>query len=120
MSEMHLQPAAVLARGLSIGHGRETVVANLDFRLEPGKTLALVGSNGSGKTTLLKTLAGLLPPLAGTIEVLGGRPLASPARVAYMGAVPPLELHAAATDRRHRAYGPLRLPRATGTPDPFG
>ncbi|MBP1626785.1 MAG: znuC [Holophagaceae bacterium] len=85
MSERHLHPVAVLARGLSIGHGRETVVADLDFRLEAGRTLALVGSNGSGKTTLLKTLAGLLPPLAGAVEVLGGRPLASPERVAYMG-----------------------------------
>lgn len=90
MNETRMNPsgentATVLARELSIGHGREAVVANLDFRLEPGKTLALVGSNGSGKTTLLKTIAGLLPPIAGTIEVLGARPLAMPARVAYMG-----------------------------------
>jgi ABC-type Mn2+/Zn2+ transport system ATPase subunit len=44
-----------------------------------------VGSNGSGKSTLLKTIAGLLAPTAGTVEVLGGAPLAQPGRVAYLG-----------------------------------
>jgi heme exporter protein A len=40
----------------------------LQFRLEPGKALILRGPNGSGKTTLLRTIAGLQPPLEGTIE----------------------------------------------------
>lgn len=39
----------------------------LDLTVEPGEILALIGPNGAGKTTLLKTLAGLLPPLAGVI-----------------------------------------------------
>ena len=39
----------------------------LDLTVEPGKVLALIGPNGARKTTLLKTLAGLLPPLAGAI-----------------------------------------------------
>jgi iron complex transport system ATP-binding protein len=39
----------------------------LDLTVEPGEVLALIGPNGAGKTTLLKTLAGLLPPLAGAI-----------------------------------------------------
>jgi len=38
-----------------------------------GEVVALVGPNGSGKTTLLRTLAGLLPPLAGTVRRAGGR-----------------------------------------------
>jgi ABC-type cobalamin/Fe3+-siderophores transport system ATPase subunit len=37
----------------------------LDLTVAPGEVLALIGPNGAGKTTLLKTLAGLLPPLAG-------------------------------------------------------
>jgi ABC-type Mn2+/Zn2+ transport system ATPase subunit len=76
---------SVEARGLGVGYQGETVVADIDFRLEPGQLLALVGSNGSGKTTLLKTIAGLLAPTAGALEVFGGKPLARPARVAYMG-----------------------------------
>ncbi|HUW40446.1 MAG TPA: ATP-binding cassette domain-containing protein [Rectinemataceae bacterium] len=74
---------------LTVGYQREVVVEGIDLGLEPGKTLALVGSNGSGKSTFLKTIAGLLPPLAGSLEVLGGKPLGSPADVAYMGQFQP-------------------------------
>ncbi len=77
--------AAVEATGLGVGYQGETVVADISFGLEPGQVLALVGSNGSGKSTLLKTVAGLLPPTAGGLAVLGAKPLARPARVAYMG-----------------------------------
>ena len=38
----------------------------LDLTVAPGEVLTLIGPNGAGKTTLLKTLAGLLPPLAGS------------------------------------------------------
>ena len=77
--------ACVEASSLSVGYQGEAVVADIGFSLEPGQVLALVGSNGSGKTTLLKTVAGLIAPVAGGIRVLGASPLASPARVAYMG-----------------------------------
>jgi len=39
----------------------------LDQTIAPGEIVALIGPNGAGKTTLLKTLAGLLPPLAGSV-----------------------------------------------------
>ena len=42
-----------------------------DFALEPGSMTALIGPNGAGKSTLLRTLAGLLPPLSGTLRVDG-------------------------------------------------
>ena len=80
-----MTPAAVEARGLGVGYHGDTVVADIDFRLEPGQVLALVGANGSGKSTLLKTIAGLLAPTAGHLAVFGGAPLASPHRVAYLG-----------------------------------
>jgi ABC-type Mn2+/Zn2+ transport system ATPase subunit len=76
---------AVIAEGLSVGYGRDPVVSRVELRLMPGETLALVGVNGSGKSTLLKTLAGLIAPLGGKLEVLGGPPLRQPARVAYLG-----------------------------------
>lgn len=78
-------PIALAAEKLSIGHERKAVVEGLTFRLEAGSTLALVGGNGSGKTTLLRTLAGLLPPLAGSIQVLGGAPAAAARRLAWLG-----------------------------------
>ncbi len=43
----------------------------LDLTAGPGEVLALIGPNGAGKTTLLKTLAGLLPPLAGVVANIG-------------------------------------------------
>ena len=46
-------------------------VGTLDFALEPGQNLVLLGRNGSGKSTLLRTLAGLLPPRSGTVELMG-------------------------------------------------
>ncbi|MBK9262362.1 MAG: ABC transporter ATP-binding protein [Polyangiaceae bacterium] len=43
----------------------------IDFYLEPGKKLALVGENGSGKSTILKLIAGLYQPTAGRILLDG-------------------------------------------------
>ena len=66
---------AIRARGLSVGWpGSAPVLTGLDLDLEPGATLAITGPSGCGKTTLLLTLAGLLPPVAGTVTV-GGVPL---------------------------------------------
>jgi ABC-type Mn2+/Zn2+ transport system ATPase subunit len=76
---------AVEARALSAGYASESILSGLSFVLKRGETLALVGANGSGKSTLLKTMAGLQKPLAGGLKVLGGPPLGSPARVAYLG-----------------------------------
>jgi lipopolysaccharide transport system ATP-binding protein len=45
---------------------------DVDFVLEAGQTLGIVGLNGSGKSTLLKLIAGLAKPTAGSVEV-GGR-----------------------------------------------
>lgn len=51
-------------------------LAPLDLTLHGGEIVALIGPNGVGKTTLLKTVAGLLPPLAGRID--------RPGAVAYL------------------------------------
>jgi branched-chain amino acid transport system ATP-binding protein len=49
------------------------VVRGFELSLEKGEVLALLGPNGAGKTTVLTTLAGLIPQLAGTVEVAGAR-----------------------------------------------
>lgn len=49
--------------------GTRHVLTNVSFTLDAGACLFLRGPNGSGKTTLLRTLAGLTPPSAGSINV---------------------------------------------------
>ncbi|MEQ9186398.1 MAG: ABC transporter ATP-binding protein [Cryomorphaceae bacterium] len=44
---------------------------NLNFTLQSGEVLGVIGSNGSGKSTLLRTIGGIFVPDEGTIEVTG-------------------------------------------------
>lgn len=67
--------AALRAVGLTAGWSPDAPrVTGLDLELPPGARLAVVGPSGCGKSTLLATLAGLLDPLAGRVE-LDGEPL---------------------------------------------
>jgi branched-chain amino acid transport system ATP-binding protein len=64
--------------GLAAGYDGIPVVRDLDLHVAPGEVVALLGPNGAGKTTTLMTVAGLLAPIGGAIEVDGeavaGRP----------------------------------------------
>src|SRR5262245_15870817 len=48
-------------KGVGKSYGAKTVYRALDFRVERGQRIALLGDNGVGKSTLLKILAGILP-----------------------------------------------------------
>ena len=74
----------IVADHLSVGYGTAIVVEDVSLRLAPGTLVALMGSNGSGKSTILKTLVGLIPPVHGSVSVLGGAPGRHPARTAYV------------------------------------
>jgi peptide/nickel transport system ATP-binding protein len=65
------ETASTLLRveGLTVAYGRQTVVHGVDFTLERGQSLALIGESGSGKSTIARTVLRLLPPEA---RVLGG------------------------------------------------
>jgi ABC-2 type transport system ATP-binding protein len=60
---------------------RTTILDGVDFAIDPGELVGLIGHNGAGKTTTFKLLLGLLRPSAGTV-VFAGRPLDAPARAA--------------------------------------
>ncbi len=46
----------------------------INFKIETGEFVGLIGANGAGKTTLLKILSGLIPPTSGEAVVLGYEP----------------------------------------------
>ncbi|WP_399941831.1 ABC transporter ATP-binding protein [Streptomyces sp. BBFR25] len=64
-------------RGATLGRPDAVAVSDVDIDVPPGEILTVVGPSGCGKSTLLRTLAGLLPPLAGTAEQ-DGRPVEGP------------------------------------------
>ena len=76
---------------LSAGYGEAVVVQGVDFVLEAGRSLALLGRNGTGKTTLLDTIIGVTRRHGGTIALAGRDVTALPAHrraVAGIGWVP--------------------------------
>jgi branched-chain amino acid transport system ATP-binding protein len=58
-------------RGLTAGYDGVAVVHDLDLEVGAGEVVALLGANGAGKTTTLLAISGLVPILAGTVEVDG-------------------------------------------------
>lgn len=54
---------------VSLGYEGKTIIEHLDFEVNTGDYLYIVGENGTGKSTLIKTLLGLREPLSGSIEL---------------------------------------------------
>ena len=59
--------ALLTVKNLSVGYDGQPIVSGLNFSVNAGDYLCIVGENGSGKTTLMKTLLGLREPLSGQI-----------------------------------------------------
>jgi len=64
--------ANVHLRQLTIRLGGKDIIRDLDLQVAPGEFLVLLGPSGCGKSTLLHSIAGLVEPDAGAIEI-GGR-----------------------------------------------
>jgi len=61
-----------IQRGTSArGNGSFLALDGLDFDIEPGQAVGIIGGNGAGKSTLLKILARILPPTSGRAELHG-------------------------------------------------
>ena len=69
---------------LAVGYSKFPIVSDISLGMQPGELLVLIGTNGSGKSTILKTLAGLLQPINGQLEILGAATGSLPKRVAYL------------------------------------
>jgi phospholipid/cholesterol/gamma-HCH transport system ATP-binding protein len=63
--------AVIRVRGVEVGFGERTVLNGVDLDVYRGEILGFVGASGQGKSVLTRTILGLVPKRAGTIEVLG-------------------------------------------------
>lgn len=82
-------------QGVSAGYLGEDVVHAVDIRVDPGETVAVIGSNGAGKTTLFKAICGMIPISEGRVTFDGDDLTRRPAhRIARGGlAYVPAERH---------------------------
>jgi branched-chain amino acid transport system ATP-binding protein len=62
----------LLVRGLDAGYGDVPVLTGVDFDVDAGEIVALLGTNGAGKSTLLRTIAGAMHATTGAV-VFDGR-----------------------------------------------
>ena len=62
----------LVCQNLTLGYDGQILVNNLNFQVNAGDYLCIVGENGAGKSTLMRTLLGLRPPIAGEIVVGDG------------------------------------------------
>jgi len=46
-------------------------LGDIDFTIEKGEAVALIGTNGSGKSTVLRVIAGIYPPSDGEVQLSG-------------------------------------------------
>ena len=60
-------PKLLLCRGLDVAYGQTQVLFGVDFHVDEGEIVALLGTNGAGKSTLLNAISGLVEPRAGAI-----------------------------------------------------
>lgn len=97
-----MTPHCIEVRGLRVDLGGRSILRDVDLSVPGGQLVYLLGPNGAGKSTLLRTVCGITPPTAGTVEIDGTpiRRLASPARKLgmHLGTEP---VHPGHTARRH-------------------
>ncbi len=59
--------AQIICKDLSIGYNGKEILKNINFQIDPGDYICIVGENGAGKTTMLKVILGLKEKMGGEI-----------------------------------------------------
>lgn len=106
---------AVTAKDLVVAYGDTIALDSSTFAIPAGRVTAVIGPNGSGKSTLLNAIAGLVEPLAGSIEVParsdGRRRIAYVMQTTKINDALPVSVREVVTMGRYAgvgAYRPLR------------
>ena len=71
MADTTLPDPIISIRDLVVAFGDRKVIDGFSLDVRRGEVLGIIGPSGSGKSVTLRTIVGLLPKTAGTIEVLG-------------------------------------------------
>src|ERR1044071_9146696 len=62
---------AIRIHAFVVAFGRRVVIDHLSLDVRQGEILGLVGASGGGKSVLMRTIIGLIPRMAGRVEVMG-------------------------------------------------
>ncbi|MDY6283492.1 MAG: ABC transporter ATP-binding protein [Fibrobacter sp.] len=76
---------AIEIRNLSFSYEKTLVLSDVNFSVDAGDFLAIIGPNGGGKSTLMKLIVGLLKPSEGDVRVFGEK---VPSKKVSIGYVP--------------------------------
>ena len=62
---------SIEVHNLTVSYDGKPVLWDIDFNLDAGQIIGIIGPNGSGKTTSLKAIMGLLKPASGFVKIFG-------------------------------------------------
>ncbi len=65
------EDSPLCVHGLTVAYRQKPALWQVNFEAPPGALIAIVGPNGAGKSTFIKAVLGIVPPLAGRIDVFG-------------------------------------------------
>ena len=65
--------ALIQVQDLNSFYGASHILRNIDFKVNRGETIGLMGRNGMGKSTLLKSIMGIVKPQSGDVYIKGQR-----------------------------------------------
>jgi zinc transport system ATP-binding protein len=75
---------AVELQNVSFSYGHKRVLEEVNFAIEKGDMVSIIGPNGGGKSTLLRLILGLLPPDRGRVRVFGRSPRNAQRQLGYV------------------------------------
>lgn len=79
MSELQASIQALRVRNLHAWYGESHILHGMDFDVQPGEVVTLLGRNGAGKTTTLRSIMGIVETRKGAVEINGQSALDVPA-----------------------------------------
>ena len=71
-------------KDLNFSYNGQPVLVDVNFSLQSGDFMVMIGPNGGGKTTLIKLMLGLLDADSGTVRILGQPPKGVSHRIGYV------------------------------------